>query len=109
MQVKSGAYSVDSLPKVHACERGARFVQDLSMDKSRRAALKIFKPSTCGFVNGQIGAGSEIQLSGSRREHAVQLDIKNYTNACLPEGSFEVVGFCRLFSPEWEAVEQKRL
>ena len=81
MQVKSGAYSVVSLPKVHAYECGARFVQDLSMDKPRRAALKIFKPFTCDFVNGKIGAGSEIQLSGS----------KTATKLCDSPGAPDVV------------------
>ena len=48
-------------------------------------------------------------LSGSRRGHGFQLDIKNYTNARLSEGSSEAVGFHRLFPPEWGAVQQKQL
>ena len=45
----------------------ARFVQDLSMGKHRRVALKGFKLPTSGFANGQMNAGSRIQSSGNSR------------------------------------------
>ena len=70
MKVKSDACSVITLQIVHACKRGARFAQDLSMDKPRRAARKNFGSSTCGFVNGKMNTSSKIQLSGSNYDLA---------------------------------------
>jgi hypothetical protein len=65
MHVKTAGMRLNFILQNPAIKRGARFVQDLSMESPVATAHADFKASTSGFVSGKMNPSFMRLLSGS--------------------------------------------